>query len=50
MAESMAMGVPIVLHVERGSRAVRWYLRMGFTQIEDRGVHLFLLRPPAGKQ
>lgn len=50
ITESMAVGVPIVLHVERGSRAVFWYLRMGFTQIEDRGVHLFLLRQPAGKQ
>jgi ribosomal protein S18 acetylase RimI-like enzyme len=41
-AEAQASDKPLRIHVERFNPALRLYARLGFQQIEDRGVHLFL--------
>jgi ribosomal protein S18 acetylase RimI-like enzyme len=46
--ESEASSIPIRIHVERNSRALRLYERTGFRVIEDKGVYLFLERAPDG--
>jgi GNAT superfamily N-acetyltransferase len=45
-AEGDATGVPLTIHVERGNPARRLYARLGFVEAEDKGVYLFLRRPP----
>lgn len=35
-------GIPLRLHVERFNRAARFYERLGFRVIEDRGTHFFM--------
>ncbi|MEW6212914.1 MAG: GNAT family N-acetyltransferase [Acidobacteriota bacterium] len=35
-------GKPLRLHVERFNRAARFYHRLGFRVIEDRGTHFFM--------
>ena len=42
MAEARATGASITLHVEPDNPAQRLYRRLGFTLIEERGVHHFL--------
>ena len=44
--ESDASGTPLGLHVERNNPAHAWYTRLGFVQQADRGVYLYLQRPP----
>jgi ribosomal protein S18 acetylase RimI-like enzyme len=46
--DSDASGVPLTIHVERGNPARRLYERLGFVEAEDKGVYLFLRRPPRG--
>jgi GNAT superfamily N-acetyltransferase len=41
-AEAAASGKPLRIHVERFNPALRLYERLGFRQIEDRGVYLFM--------
>ena len=41
-AEAAAAGKPLRIHVERFNPALRLYERLGFRQIEDRGVYLFM--------
>ena len=41
-SEATAAGKPLRIHVERFNPAMRLYQRLGFQQIEDRGVYLFL--------
>jgi GNAT superfamily N-acetyltransferase len=41
-AEAAAAGKPLRIHVERFNPALRLYERLGFHQIEDRGVYLFM--------
>ena len=41
-AEAAASGKPLRIHVERFNPALRLYERLGFRQIEDKGVYLFL--------
>lgn len=41
-AEAQASGKPLRIHVERCNPALRLYERLGFRQIEDKGVYLFL--------
>jgi ribosomal protein S18 acetylase RimI-like enzyme len=36
----------VSIHVERNNRALRFYERLGFRLAEDKGVYLFLVRPP----
>ncbi|MBA4160331.1 MAG: GNAT family N-acetyltransferase [Gemmatimonadetes bacterium] len=46
LAEADMAGKPVRIHVEIFNPAHRLYQRLGFTQIADRGVYLFLERPP----
>jgi ribosomal protein S18 acetylase RimI-like enzyme len=46
-AESDADGRQLSIHVERNSRALRLYERLGFSVAEDKGVYLLLERLPA---
>jgi GNAT superfamily N-acetyltransferase len=41
-AEAAAAGKPLRIHVERFNPALRLYERLGFRQIADRGVYLFM--------
>jgi ribosomal protein S18 acetylase RimI-like enzyme len=41
-AEARAARKPLRIHVERFNPALRLYERLGFRQIEDRGVYLFM--------
>jgi ribosomal protein S18 acetylase RimI-like enzyme len=47
LAEADAAGKSVTIHVERENPALRFYERLGFTLAEDKGVYLFLERPPA---
>jgi ribosomal protein S18 acetylase RimI-like enzyme len=40
--EARVSGNPLRIHVERFNQALRLYERLGFRQIEDKGVYLFL--------
>jgi GNAT superfamily N-acetyltransferase len=46
LAEAGAAARPVRLHVGRSSPARRLYDRLGFRQIADQGVYLFLEREP----
>ena len=41
-SEAAAAGKPLRIHVERFNPALRFYERLGFPQIDDQGVYLFL--------
>ena len=45
-AEGDAGGKSVTIHVERMNPALRLYERLGFLVAEDKGVYLFLERPP----
>jgi GNAT superfamily N-acetyltransferase len=47
LAEADAIGKRLSIHVERFNPALRLYERVGFAQVEDKGVYLLLERPPA---
>ena len=47
IAEADADGKSVTIHVERMNPALRLYERLGFSVAEDKGVYLFLERPPA---
>lgn len=47
IAEAHASGKPVRIHVEKQNPALRFYERLGFVPIEDKGVYLFLECPPA---
>ena len=40
--EARQMDLPLRIHVEKFNPALRWYERLGFRQIEDKGVYLFM--------
>ncbi len=40
--EAKSLALPLRIHVERFNPALAFYERLGFRQIEDRGVYLFL--------
>ena len=42
LSEAGRLGVPVRIHVERFNSALRFYERLGFRLLEDRGVYLFL--------
>jgi ribosomal protein S18 acetylase RimI-like enzyme len=46
MDEARATNASITLHVEPGNPARRWYERLGFALVEDRGVYHFLSWSP----
>ena len=35
-------GLPVRIHVEKFNPALRLYRRLGFTEIEDKGIYLFM--------
>jgi ribosomal protein S18 acetylase RimI-like enzyme len=47
LSEADAGGKSVTIHVERLNPALRLYKRLGFALAEDKGVYLFLERPPA---
>ena len=47
LAEADAAGKSVTIHVERMNPALRLYERLGFALAEDKGVYLFLERPPS---
>jgi GNAT superfamily N-acetyltransferase len=46
-AEARASGVPVTLHVDRESPARRWYVRLGFELVEERGFNDFMAWRPS---
>jgi ribosomal protein S18 acetylase RimI-like enzyme len=46
VADADAAGKSLTIHVERMNPALRLYERLGFSVAEDKGVYLFLERPP----
>ena len=46
LAEGDAAGKSVTIHVERMNPALRLYERLGFSVAEDKGIYLFLERPP----
>jgi len=46
LAEADLRGVKVTAHVERGSRALGLYERLGFRPVAERGLHLLIERPP----
>ena len=46
LAEGDAEAKSVTIHVERMNPALRLYERLGFSLVEDKGVYLFLERPP----
>ncbi|HEX6939117.1 MAG TPA: GNAT family N-acetyltransferase, partial [Longimicrobiales bacterium] len=49
IAEADAAGKPVSIHVEQYNPARRLYARLGFREVEDLGVYVFMERPP-GRQ
>ena len=47
LAEGDASDKSVTIHVERMNPALRLYERLGFSVAEDKGVYLFLERPPS---
>lgn len=47
LAEADAAGVFVGLHVERFNPAYRLYSRLGFVDVEDREVYVYMTRPVA---
>lgn len=45
IADADAAGVPVSLHVERFNPAYRLYLRLGFREVAERGIYVFMIRP-----
>jgi GNAT superfamily N-acetyltransferase len=46
LREGSLRGLPVRIHVERFNPALRFYERLGFRLLADRGVYLFLECPP----
>ena len=46
LAEGDAAGKPVSIHVEQSNRARSLYLRLGFADVEERGVYVLMRRPP----
>ena len=44
ISESEASAKPLSIHVERYNRALRLYWRLGFREVEDKGVYLLMQR------
>jgi ribosomal protein S18 acetylase RimI-like enzyme len=49
LAEADATGKRVTIHVERFNPALRLYERLGFSVVEDKGVHLLMARPVLGE-
>lgn len=49
LREAQTKGQPVLIHVERFNPALRFYDRLGFQVLEDKGVYLFLKWTPSGE-
>ena len=49
LAEGDRTGRRVTVHVERENDALRWYRRLGFTHVRERGFYDFLERCPAAR-
>ena len=47
LAEACASGRSVSIHVECNNPARRWYERLGFVRISDRGIYYFMRWSPA---
>lgn len=45
-SEAKRDGKALTIHVERFNPALKWYQRLGFNLVEDRGVYLFMRWSP----
>ena len=45
LTEGDSSARPVSIHVERNNPALRLYRRLGFQEIEDKGIYLFMRRP-----
>jgi GNAT superfamily N-acetyltransferase len=50
IAEAKKRGVPLTIHVELFNPARRLYERLGFTPVEEHGVHVLMERRPEAAQ
>ena len=50
IAEAKGRGVPLTIHVELFNPARRLYERLGFTPVEEHGVHVLMERRPEAAQ
>jgi GNAT superfamily N-acetyltransferase len=50
IAEAKGRGVPVTIHVEMFNPARRLYERLGFTPVEEHGVHVLMERRPEAAQ
>jgi ribosomal protein S18 acetylase RimI-like enzyme len=48
-AEADRRGLPVSLHVEQWNQSLRWYERLGFRMVEERGLYYLMTRPPSGR-
>lgn len=46
LAEGRDKGLTVSIHVEKNNPARRWYERLGFLKIEDKGLYDFMQRTP----
>jgi len=46
LSEGRQAKLPVTIHVERFNPALRWYERLGFQVVEDKGVYYFLKWTP----
>jgi GNAT superfamily N-acetyltransferase len=46
IARAEARGLSVTIHVERFNPAMHLYQRLGFREIQDRGVYVLMERPP----
>jgi ribosomal protein S18 acetylase RimI-like enzyme len=42
LSEAGMHGIPVRIHVERSNPAMDWYLRLGFSPVEERGLYLLM--------
>jgi ribosomal protein S18 acetylase RimI-like enzyme len=42
LTESRGRGLPLTIHVEHNNPALKWYQRLGFRMVEDKGVYFLL--------
>jgi ribosomal protein S18 acetylase RimI-like enzyme len=47
LAEADAASKPVTIHVEQFNPARHLYERLGFQTVENRGIYLFMKRPPS---
>lgn len=50
IAEAKKRGIPLTIHVEMFNPARRLYERLGFTPVEEHGVHVLMERLPEAAQ